>query len=73
MLSDQSLRNGAIHRYSSLERSERFRKMTSENKLPRGFKAVGIFLFFGSIMATFAGITLLWKGTVLDRIWLLKL
>jgi len=30
------------------------------------------FLFFGSVMASLAGTTLLWKGTVLDRIWLLN-
>ncbi len=30
---------------------------------------VGIFLFFGAIMAFLAGTTLIWRGTVLDRIW----
>ena len=34
-----------------------------------GFTGVGIFLFFGAIMATLAATTLLWRGTVLDRIW----
>jgi hypothetical protein len=46
--------------------------MTPGNKLPRGFKAVGFFLFFGAVMASLAGTTLLWKGTILDRIWLLN-
>lgn len=34
-----------------------------------GFTGVGIFLFFGAIMASLAATTLLWRGTVLDRIW----
>jgi hypothetical protein len=34
-----------------------------------GFTAIGIFLFFGAIMAGLAATTLLWRGTVLDRIW----
>jgi len=34
-----------------------------------GFNAVGIFLFFGAIMAILAAITLLWRGTLLDRLW----
>jgi len=35
-------------------------------------KAVGIFLFFGSLMAFLAGTTLLWQGTILDRMWALN-
>src|ERR1700720_3506689 len=35
----------------------------------RGFMAIGIFLFFGSIMAGLAAATLLWRGTDLDRLW----
>jgi hypothetical protein len=46
--------------------------MTPGNRLPHGFKAIGVFLFFGSVMASLAGATLLWQGTVLDRIWLLN-
>jgi hypothetical protein len=34
-----------------------------------GFTAMGIFLFFGAIMASFAATTLLWRGTPLDRLW----
>jgi hypothetical protein len=34
-----------------------------------GFTAVGIFLFFGAIMAGLAATTLLWRGTALDRLW----
>ena len=37
-----------------------------------GFTAVGIFLFFGAIMASLAATTLLWRGTVLDRLWALN-
>ena len=37
-----------------------------------GFTAVGIFLFFGAIMASLVATTLLWRGTVLDRLWALN-
>jgi hypothetical protein len=37
-----------------------------------GFTAIGIFLFFGAIMASLAAITLLWRGTALDRLWALN-
>jgi hypothetical protein len=38
----------------------------------RGFTAIGIFLFFGATMASLAAITLLWRGTALDGIWVLN-
>jgi hypothetical protein len=34
--------------------------------------AVGVFLFFGGIMASLAGATLIWRGTLLDRMWALN-
>jgi hypothetical protein len=37
-----------------------------------GFAAIGIFLFFGAVMASLAATTLLWQGTVLGRIWALN-
>jgi len=37
-------------------------------KTPRGFTAIGIFLFFGAIMASLAATTLLWRGTALDHL-----
>ena len=37
-----------------------------------GFTAMGIFLFFGSVAASLAATTLLWRGTVLDRLWALN-
>jgi hypothetical protein len=37
-----------------------------------GFTAIGVFLFFGAIMASLAATTLLWRGTALDRIWVLN-
>jgi hypothetical protein len=40
--------------------------------LHRQLTAVGIFLFFGASMALLAGTTLLWRGTVLDRVWVLN-
>lgn len=39
---------------------------------PPGFTAIGIFLFFGAIMASLAATTLLWRGTTLDRLWALN-
>jgi hypothetical protein len=35
----------------------------------RGFKAIGIFLFFGAAMASLAGATLIWRGPFLDGLW----
>ena len=39
---------------------------------PRGMTAIGVFLLFGATMACTAGITLVHRGTVLDRIWALN-
>ncbi|MFZ1011483.1 MAG: hypothetical protein WAN65_31895 [Candidatus Sulfotelmatobacter sp.] len=39
---------------------------------PSGFIAIGIFLFFGGGMASLAATTLLWRGTFLDRVWVLN-
>ena len=38
----------------------------------RGLSTFGIFLFFGATMAFLAGATLIWRGTALDRIWVLN-
>jgi hypothetical protein len=40
--------------------------------VPPGFSAIGLFLFFGAMMASLAAITLLWRGTYLDRLWILN-
>jgi hypothetical protein len=34
--------------------------------------AIGIFLFFGTVMAFLAGTTLVWPGTFLDLMWALN-
>jgi hypothetical protein len=34
--------------------------------------AIGMFLFFGAIMAFLAGTTLIWQGTFLDHLWTLN-
>jgi len=39
----------------------------------RGFKTMGVFLYFGAVMAFLAGVTLVWRGTFLDRLWILNL
>jgi hypothetical protein len=36
------------------------------------FTAIGVFLFFGSVMASLAGTTLIWRGTLLDHMWVLN-
>jgi len=36
---------------------------------PRGITAIGIFFCFAALMAALAGTTLVWRGTVLDRLW----
>jgi hypothetical protein len=46
--------------------------MAVQTKSPKGMVAVGIFLFFGATMACLAGATLLWRGTIFDRIWALN-
>jgi hypothetical protein len=46
--------------------------MLSLEPRPLGFTAIGVFLFFGAVMAGLAGTTLLWRGTVLDRAWTLN-
>jgi hypothetical protein len=33
---------------------------------------IGVFLIFGSVMASLSGISLLWPGTTLDRMWKLN-
>ena len=38
----------------------------------RVFTAVGVFLLFGMSMAGLAGTTLVWRGTVFDRLWALN-
>ncbi len=43
--------------------------MVVRTKSSKGIFAIGIFLFFGAIMASLAGTTLVWRGTILDRMW----
>jgi hypothetical protein len=39
---------------------------------PRAMAAIGVFLFFGAIMASLAGTTLIWRDTLLDHMWTLN-
>jgi hypothetical protein len=41
-------------------------------KSPGATTAIGVFLFFGAVMASLAGITLIWRGTFLDHMWVLN-
>jgi hypothetical protein len=43
--------------------------MIVQRKSHTGIKAMGIFLFLGATMASLAGVTLIWRGTILDRMW----
>lgn len=42
------------------------------HRMPWGITAIGVFLFFGATMASLAGATLSWPGTLLDRVWVLN-
>lgn len=46
--------------------------MPAETSPFRGFQSIGVFLYFGAIMASLAGVTLVWSGTILDRLWILN-
>jgi hypothetical protein len=39
---------------------------------PRGFTAIGVFLFFGAVMASLAATALLRRGTPLNHLWSLN-
>jgi len=39
---------------------------------PRGFVPIGVFFIFGAVMTTYAALTLLMPGTVLDVLWSLN-
>jgi hypothetical protein len=39
---------------------------------PRTMTAIGVFLFFGALMASLAGTTLIWQGTFFAKIWVLN-
>jgi hypothetical protein len=39
---------------------------------PRGLTAFGVFLLFGAVIAFLAGMSLGWRGTAIDRIWVLN-
>jgi hypothetical protein len=43
--------------------------MFVQKKSHIGITAMGIFLFFGAAMASLAGVALIWRGTILDRMW----
>jgi hypothetical protein len=46
--------------------------MPAPSKSSAVINAMGVFLLFGSLLASLAGMTLVWPGTVLDRIWSLN-
>jgi hypothetical protein len=46
--------------------------MIVQRKSHTGITAMGIFLFLGATMASLAGVTLIWRGTILDRMWVIN-
>ena len=46
--------------------------MFVQTKPRYGIIAVGVFLFFGATMALLAGSTLIWRGSIFDRAWVLN-
>ena len=46
--------------------------MVVQAKSHIGILGVGIFLLFGATMALLAGTTLIWRGTILDRAWVIN-
>lgn len=61
-------------RYSELMRGRHPSSVEAmvRGKSPWAMKGIGVFLFFGSVMASLAGATLIWRGTLLDHIWTLN-
>jgi hypothetical protein len=45
---------------------------TVRGQSPWAMTAIGVFLFFGAVMASLAGTTLIWRGTFLDHMWVLN-
>ena len=45
---------------------------TVRRESPWAMTASGVFLFFGAVMASLAGTTLIWRGTLLDQMWVLN-
>jgi hypothetical protein len=50
----------------------RERSAISNGQSSWALKAIGIFLFFGAVVSSLAGIMLVWRGTALDRMWTLN-
>jgi hypothetical protein len=46
--------------------------MVAQTEADAGVTAVGAFLFFGATMALLAGTTLVRRGTILDRAWVVN-
>jgi len=69
---DANATHGLYSYIRKMRDNERRVHQVSNAPKPLGFAAVGIFLFFGATMASLAAITLLWRGTSLDRIWSLN-
>jgi hypothetical protein len=44
-------------------------EVTVRVESPWTMTAIGVFLFFGAVMAWLAGTTLIWRGTFLDHLW----
>ncbi len=47
-------------------------ELAVQRESPWAMTAIGVFLFFGAVMASLAGSTLIWPGTLLDHMWVLN-
>ena len=62
-------RVGALAYIEQVQSNESHQPRLAARPTTPGFTAIGVFLFFGAVVASLAATTLLWRGTVLDRVW----
>src|SRR6267154_3813503 len=62
----------SIYSQGVQDREQRERSAIMRSQSSRALTAIGIFLFSGVVMVCLAGTILLWRGTVLDRMWALN-
>jgi len=58
--------------HRKIQMSGAFRPASRPQDRPLGYNAIGVFLFFGATMASYAAATLAFRGTILDRGWILN-
>src|SRR5690348_11467192 len=58
--------------HRKIQMSGAFRPASRPKDRPLGYNAIGVFLFFGATMASYAAATLAFPGTYLDYAWKLN-